>query len=200
MKFKYYDVLSTHITGVVLFFVFLYAFEFEKILEMNDIFLLGLAYMIGYILNAISAILEKFYFWTMGGKPSDILLTPKQSGKPVGYGRIKFHECEKVVKLLKEEIGNSNATQGQMFGTAMNYSNSNYETRVPEFNARYAFSRVFLTLVILGTILLAFSLYNLWWFWTISVLILVLSWNRCKENGYYYVREVLNEYLKLKKN
>ena len=199
MKFKYYDMLSTLLTGAVLLFVILYALKLEQILKMNDFFLICLAYMVGYILNAISAIFEKFYYCTLGGRPSDVLLTPNPNGGPVGYGRIKFYDSNKVVKMLKEETGNPDATQAQMFGKAMSYSNGNYDCRVPDFNARYAFSRVFLTLDIMITILLAFSFFDQWWFWVLSVFVLILSWNRCKESGYYYAKEVLVEYLKAKK-
>ena len=199
MKFKYYDMLSTLLTGAVFLFAVLYACNLNEILAMNEFFLICLAYMAGYILNAISALFEKFYYCTMGGKPSDVLLTPNPNGGPVGYGRIKFYDSNKAVQLLKEETGNPNATQGQMFGRAMAYSNSNFDTRVPDFNARYAFSRVFLTLDIIVTILLAYSYYCQWWFWVVAVIVFALSWNRCKENGYYYAKEVLVEYIKAKK-
>ena len=38
-----------------------------------------------------------------------------------------------------------------------------------------------------------------WYSWPISIGVLLLAWNRFRECGYYYAREVLNEYLKLKK-
>ena len=199
MKFKYYDMLSTLLTGAVLLFVILYACKLDDVLKMNEFFLICLSYMAGYILNAVSALFEKFYYCTMGGRPSDVLLTPNPNGGPVGFGRIKFYDSNKAVKLLKEETDNPDATQGQMFSRAMSYCNGNYDCRVPDFNARYAFSRVFLTLDIIVTILLASRFYDQWWFWVVSVVVLILSWNRCKENGYYYAKEVLVEYLKVKK-
>ncbi|MBR3626910.1 MAG: hypothetical protein IKN48_11360 [Bacteroidaceae bacterium] len=173
---------------------------------MNSILSLALAYVLGYILNAISGLVEPFYFWTMGGRPSDKLLTtpPKNcsSGKIkeyTGYGRIKFFHYDKVIKMLKDELEDSNACTRKMFGKAMSYSNSHTATRVPDFNA-YAFSRVMLTLALVVGIILAFYYYCQWWYWLVFVVTILLLWNRCKERGYYYAKEVLVEYIKIKES
>ncbi len=75
------------------------------------------------------------------GKPSDKLLkAPKpnccvKTRNYTGFGRIRFYEYKKAVKLLKQELGDDKACEGKMFGKAMSYSNSNEKTRVPDFNA-----------------------------------------------------------------
>ena len=78
------------------------------------------------------------------------------------------------------------------------YSNSNEKTRVPDFNAQYAFSRVMLTLTIVSVGIVMPKLYDLWWAWLIALAVILLVGRRCKERGYYYAREVLIEYLKTK--
>lgn len=73
MNFKYYDVLSTLISGVVLLFVLSIVIDWD-INDINVTVLLSLAYVMGYMLNALSALLEPLYYWFMGDKPSDKLL------------------------------------------------------------------------------------------------------------------------------
>lgn len=174
---------------------------------MNSILSLALAYVWGYILNAVSGLIEPFYFWTMGGRPSDKLLTPPSkcciTGKTknyTGYGRIKFFQYDKAIKMLRDELGDTDACTRKMFGKAMSYSNSNTATRVPDFNAQYAFSRVMLTLALVVGVILAFYYYCQWWYWLVFMVTILLLWNRCKERGYYYAKEVLVEYIKIKES
>lgn len=203
MNFKYYDTLSTLISGTVLLFVVSTAINWD-ITKFNIAIILALAYGIGYVLNAISAFLEPVYYWFMGGMPSKKLLqTPKtplcsKKRNYTGFGRIRFYEYDKAVSLLKEELNDSEANERKMFGKAMSYSNSNEKTRVPDFNAQYAFSRVMLTLAIASVGILMSKYYDIWWAWLIAVVAILLVGRRCKERGYYYAREVLIEYLKAK--
>lgn len=203
MNFKYYDVLSTLISGVVLLFVLSIVIDWD-INDINVTVLLSLAYVMGYMLNALSALLEPLYYWFMEGKPSDKLLKapkPNCCGKTrnyTGLGRIRFYEYKKAVKLLNQELDDDKACEGKMFGKAMSYSNSNEKTRVPDFNAQYAFSRVMLTLAIVSASIIMPKFYDLWWAWLIALAVIILIGRRCKERGYYYAREVLIEYLKTK--
>lgn len=203
MNFKYYDIISTLICGVVLLFVVSIVINWD-ISKVNVVIVLSLAYVMGYILNAVSALLEPLYYWFMGGMPSDKLLRfpePNCCGKVhkyTGFGRVRFYEYEKVVKLLREELDDADADEKKMFGKAMSYSNSNDKSRVPDFNAHYAFSRVMLTLVLVSTCLIMTKYYDVWWAWLITLLVILLVGRRCKERGYYYAREVLIEYLKNK--
>ena len=68
MNFKYYDVLSTLISGVVLLFVLSIVIDWD-INDINVTVLLSLAYVMGYMLNALSALLEPLYYWFMEGMP-----------------------------------------------------------------------------------------------------------------------------------
>lgn len=203
MNFKYYDIISTLISGVVLLFVVSIVINWD-ISKVNVVIVLSLAYVIGYILNAVSALLEPLYYCFMGGMPSDKLLRfpkPNCCGKVrkyTGFGRVRFYEYEKVVNLLREELGDADADEKKMFGKAMSYSNSNDKSRVPDFNAHYAFSRVILTLVLISACLIMTKYYDVWWAWLITLLVILLVGRRCKERGYYYAREVLIEYLKNK--
>lgn len=200
MNFKYYDTLSTLISGIVLLFILSNA-TCRDISNLNVLVLMSLGYVIGYMLNAVSALLEPLYFMLMGGTPSDKLMKaprPSFCGKKrkyTGYGRIRFYEYEKAVRLLRKELNDDKANVRKMFGKAMSYSNSNDKTRVPDFNAQYAFSRVMLTLVIISVCVIMPNFYDVWWAWLIAFAVILLVGQRCKDRGYYYAREVLLEYL-----
>ena len=205
MQFKYYDTLSTLISGTVLLYVLSLALEWN-IGDVNVVILLAVAYVLGYLLNAISALAERAYYFFMGGKPSEKLLTPPKTNRKgerrnyTGFGRIRFFEYEKAIKLLSGELHKEKPEPQEMFNKAMSYSNSDDKTRVPDFNAHYAFSRVILTLVIASSVILMTQYYNIWWAWVIAVGLILLAGRRCKERGYYYAREVLVEYIKAKEN
>ena len=83
-----------------------------------------------------------------------------------------------------------------MFGCAMSKVNGGKDSRVPAFNAQFAWSRTILTIILISIILFAICYYDEWISGVASISLLLISWNRSKERGYYYAREVLNEYLK----
>ncbi|MFI3262272.1 MAG: hypothetical protein R3Y26_05130, partial [Rikenellaceae bacterium] len=63
-----------------------------------------------------------------------------------------------------------------------------------------AFSRVMLTFVLISTILVIAEFRCDWRAYTIMLPILLVAWNRCRERGYYFSKEVLKEFLNSKKN
>lgn len=193
MNFKYYDLLSSLVTGIIVCISVNIVFGLN--IKLDAVPILAVAYVVGYFINSISALLEKVYYFLMGGMPSDVLLTPIDGCKFTGYKRIKFYQVDKAIKLLKEELHDENASQGKMFSKAMSYSNGDSSTRVPDFNAQYAFSRVLLTSIIILAIIWSLKFYNCSWYWVVVITLLYLSFRRCKERGYYYAREVLTEYI-----
>lgn len=195
MSFKYYDILSNLVCGFVLLYILSYEYGIIST-DVNALILTALAYITGYLLNAVSALLQPIYFFTMGGMPSAKLLTVKDGIDHTGYGRIKFYRSDAVIKKARAELKDPSACIEKVSHYAMSVVNNKENTRVPDFNAKFAFSRVVLTLIICVNALFLVKFYGLWYAWIIAVTILLISWNRCKENGYYYAREVLNEYLK----
>lgn len=177
----------------------------KDISNVDIIVLLAIAYIIGYLLNSVSAMCEPVYYWFMGGRPSDKLLCePKERrcGKKrnyTGFGRIRFYAYAQAIGMLKQELQNNDADEKMMFERAMIYSNADESSRVPDFNAQYAFSRVILTLVLISSFIILYKFYTLCWVWIITFAAIFIVGRRCKERAYYYAREVLNEYLKKKK-
>lgn len=197
MEFKYYDLLSTIIVGYFAMMAYLF-FAGVDYNEDYSVAYIAAAFVIGYLINAISSLMENFWYWTIGGMPFDKLLTIDPNKKYTGIYRIRFYEVAKAIKCLKEDLGNPDANTRQMFGCAMRKTNGNQNSRVPDFNAQYAFSRVLLTTLFFVTII-AIAYHPCDWRAYLMIIPLIIAWNRFKERGYYYAREVLNEYLNQKK-
>lgn len=194
MDIKYYDLLSTAIIGIIIVAVINYLFLDN--MEVDGAVYLAFGYLAGYFVNAIGSLFESLYYKTINGMPSDKLLTFVNGQEWTGYKRVKFYEAKKVIEALKRELNDTNASTKKMFSCAMRNVNGCEDSRVPAFNAQYAWSRTILTTILIIDFVCAFRFYNEWLFWLVAITLLIISWNRFKERGYYYAREVLNEYLK----
>lgn len=191
MNFKAYDILSSLIPGFLVLLVLLDIFGFKYDKDFIIAYT-AIAFLIGYVINTLSSWLEDFYYTTWGGKPSNKLLDGN------GIWKVKFYEYEKAKNLLIQESQKINPTNDHLFSIAMRYANGKKDTRVDDFNANYAFARVLLTTTLVITISLLTINYDNWKYYVILLPLLVITWLRCKQRAYYYVREVLNEYLKSK--
>lgn len=193
MNFKIYDILSSLIPGFLILIIAMYItdIKFDKDLVVPYT---AIAFLFGYLVNTISSWAEDFYYFTWKGKPSNKLLTGK------GIWKVKFYQYTEVVEHLKTETKNQNPTNDELFNIAMRYANGSKDTRVDDFNSSYAFSRSLLTCVLISVILISLKEYDNWKFYIISIPVLFVFWLRCKQRAYYYAKEVLNVYLKSKKN
>lgn len=191
MNFKAYDILSMLIPGFVVLLIGLklLGIPYDKDLVVGYT---AIAFIVGFLINTLSSWLEGFYFFTWGGKPSENMLNGKNIWK------LKFYESKKVKELLKLEANNQNASNDQLFSIAMRYSNGKKDSRVDDFNASYAFTRVLLTTILIGTIILLIQNSHELKYYFVLIPSLLIVWLRCKQRSYYYVREVLNEYLNKK--
>lgn len=196
MSFKYYDLLSNLIVGIVVFYVIRILFLPD--LDVSEWVVIPAGYIVGYFLDAISSLIEPLLFCTICGKPSDKPLTPVPGQKWTGIKKVKFFFAEEAIEALKKDTCDDKASTAKMFGYAMRMVNANKDCRVPDFNGHYALSRVILTTVIIAIIMAEIKYCCVWYSWPISIVVLLLAWNRYRERGYYYAREVLNEYLKAK--
>ncbi len=198
MNFKYYDLLSNLTIGMVVFYA-VWRLLFPEV-EMSEWVVIPAGYIVGYFLDAISSFIEPALYKTICGRPSDKLLTPVPGQKWTGIKKVKFFHAEEAVKALREDTKDDEADVRKMFNYAMRVANANKESRVPDFNGHYALSRVILTTVIIAVVIVEIRYGCVWYSWPISIAVLLLAWNRYRERGYYYAREVLNEYLKSKEN
>jgi hypothetical protein len=189
MNFKAYDILSSLIPGFLLLLILLTAL---KIGYDKDLIIAytAIAFLLGYLINTVSSWMEDVYFFTWGGKPSNNLL----SGK--GTWKVKFYHSEQARNLLKSETTNPEPTNDELFSIAMRNVTGLKDSRIDDFNALYAFSRSLLTTVLLGAVILLIQNYYDWRYYAVLIPALLVIWLRSKQRGYYYAREVLNEYLK----
>lgn len=195
MYFKYYDLLSTILVGYFVLMAFIYVVGIDYN-EGHSIAYIAIAYVVGYIINAVSGLLEGFWYWTIGGMPSDKLLEQKDGKDYTGIKRVRFYHSAEVIDKLRNQLHDPSAGTRKMFSRAMIEVNSNENSRVPDFNAQYAFSRVLLTSLALISLTII-SFYPCNWKSYLILLPLIIVWIRFRERGYYYAREVLNEYLKI---
>lgn len=207
-KFSYYDVIANIVPGLITlglmiwlfgFFDITFAFNTSEILGVG----LGLAvaYAIGHVLQALSSFLQPIYFYLWGGRPSDNLLSGRNS--MLGGGR------DQIVAQLKESFRINNKTDdeeySEIFTRAMSLVSAEKIGRVEAFNASYAFHRALLTtawiLASVLTVIVITSALNL-----VSLpesnepllIITVLGWCaaiveffRARQRGYYYAKEVI---------
>lgn len=191
MSFKPYDILSSLVPGFIMLLALLnfLGIDYDKDYVVGYT---AVAFLIGFIINTLSSWLEEFYFWTWGGKPSSKLLEGKNIWK------VEFYDFDKAKNLLTIDSQKNNPSTDHLFSIAMRKTNSLKDSRIQDFNANYSFSRVLLTTVFISTIILLIRNYLDWRYYVVLLPLLIIVWLRCKQRGYYYSREVLNEYLKTK--
>ena len=191
MRFKFYDVLSHLIPGFIVYLVYLEITE-QKFDKDFAIPATAIAFVIGYFVNTISSWLEGFYYWTWNGKPSNRLLDGKDIPK------VRFYSHQIAIDRLLKETSSENPSNDELFNIAMRYATSEPNSRVEDFNSNYAFSRIILTTSLIASIALIYSFFDQIEFYIISITVISVSWLRCKQRGYYFAREVLRTYLKIK--
>ena len=197
MQFKYYDILSSLLAGFIVLTITLLCFDIEYKSE-YAIPYLAIAFFLGYLINALSSCLESFYYWTIGGKPSNKIFIKKKGKDYSGISKVKFYDTDEFVFLLKQDLQDKNASHEKMFSRAKFSILGNDNSRISDFNAHFALSRTLLTTILASVIMLI-----IWqpcnWQVYLMLIPLLICWNRFRERGYYYAREVLYEYLKKNK-
>lgn len=207
MNFKYYDIMSNLVVGYVVLVIAMYSLQIEYNKDYTIAYL-AFAFLCGYVINSVGSLLEPIYYFTIGGKPSSRLLNEGKEKhcllyhffipKNTGIKKVRFYETKNIRKILIRGLENENPSEDRLFSKAMREVNGDQKTRVPDFNAYYALSRTVLTTALVSTVFLLAS-YSFGWQSYLSIVILLICWNRYKERAYYYAREVLNEYLKQNK-
>ena len=89
MKFNHYETLVNLVLGYLLLIVLMLGLGIDYDNKFTVPYLAG-AYVIGYMLNALSSFLEPIYYWTIGGMPSNQLLTVLTNKDYSGIKKVKF--------------------------------------------------------------------------------------------------------------
>ena len=191
MNFKLYDILSQLIPGFILYATYLHvdhqSFDSSFIVPATAI-----SFVVGYFVNTLASLLEPFYYFTWGGKPSNQILEGKNIWK------VKFHELDKTRKYLVEEFDEVEATNDQLFSLAIRYATPEVSVRVADFNSNYVFSRVILTTMLIVSGLLIWANYSNPSIYLVTIPIIFMAWLRSKQRGFYFAKEVLKTYLTIK--
>lgn len=192
MNFRVYDILSSLVPGFISLMIILRLLEIQYDKDWAVPYT-AVAFLLGFLINTTASWLEGFYYFTWGGKPSTQLLNGKYIWK------VSFYHSKEVKELLKKESSGPNASDDELFSIAMRYANGSRDSRVEDFNSMFAFSRSLLTCILIGSIVLIIQNYFDWRYYSILLPALILIWLRCKQRGYYYAKEVLDVYLRIKK-
>ncbi len=186
INFSAYNILSALIPGFVILFL-LFHFEYIRFEKEYMIPYTAVAFIIGYFVNTLSSWLEGLLYITWGGKPSDALL----SGKSIW--KVQFYAHKEVREKLNTESTNIDPTNDELFQIAQRYASGN--SKVNALQNSYAFSRVMLTTIVICFVLVVYHYHANIKIIFGGLVLLSVAWLRCKQMGYYFVREVLNQYL-----
>lgn len=156
--------------------------------------LTALAIFVGQVVLALGSLVEPLLFRTFGGRPSDLVFSHGLKGYvlPDAATRIKA----RLTDACGEEV-----TDHSLFHYAAHLAGTAKESRVPRFNALYAYHRSLVVLLVVALIALgvsavwgaasALTVVQL----TLAVLglalLLWLFWYRTRQRACYYVRDVL---------
>lgn len=202
-KLELYDILSSLILGILaivwvpICFPVLLTVKGPKYPDaFLAIVLVAAGVFTGQLIQALASMLEPLLFWAMDGRPSDQALAGKLSDRYFAKS-----EAERIKAKILTAMGGSEQTKGAIFRFAMQRSDAAGIGRAARFNSLYAYHRGLLVLVVLATITLFLSmkwgaaaswpLSLRWVSGVIALLLLLLFWNRTKQRGIYYAREVL---------
>ncbi|MEO0473318.1 MAG: hypothetical protein AAF206_27145 [Bacteroidota bacterium] len=207
MKFSLYDLLSQILIGFIWLVAIILIWDLHKLEGLlRDVQLasIPISYALGYFINTFASWAENWMFKAWGGKPSRLLIQGNAKSK------IRLKRQARTHVLLREELDlksdvETPADVDAMFLIAMSYIGKANNNRIQEFNASYAFSRgmVVTTAGIAFMLILSIFLENSLnegriLFALLSIIAFFISLRRTKERGYYFAREVLNNYLREK--
>ena len=189
MSFKYYDLLSNLVPGLLIMGVVNICFG-DKIPHISEIILLAMSFIVGYLNNTISSWLEGFYRFLWGGNPINAFFNG------TGIFKVPFFKGDEAKKILSGTVTTKNPSDIELFTEAMRIANDNSTSRLEDFNSMYAFSRAVLTALIISGGMVIYTYYQSMYAYLGFIFLFLISLIRCKQRNGYYVREVLNIVLK----
>lgn len=193
MNFTVYEVISHLVPGYIILFFVRQWFSVE-LKDIGNISFIALAYAFGFIIQSLASWVEDILYFTWGGKPSNQLLNGKDMWK------VRFYSSKQAREYLQEEaerLGQQNASNDSLFEIAQRRVNSKKYERVTNFNASYAFARSMTLAFFIASLFNIVIIRNCTYFAFIMPL-LIVSWYRAKQRGFYFAREVLNIYIDIR--
>lgn len=189
MSFKYYDLLSNLVPGLLIIGVINFCFG-DKIPHISEIILLALSFILGYLNNTLSSWLEGVYRFLWGGNPINAFFNR------TGIFKVQFFKGDTVKEILSRKVKTKNPSNMELFTEAMRIANDNSTSRLEDFNAMYAFSRAVLTAFLISGGIVIYTYYQSVYAYLGFIVLFLMSLIRCKQRNGYYIREVMNIVLK----
>lgn len=202
-KFEIYDIVGILVPGVLVVAAVPLAFpavaaqaaaaEFPE--GFGLLALTALSVFVGYLIQALTSLIEPTLYRTWGGRSSEIALT-----KGLGDRYLPLDTGTRIrAKLLA--VTSPDASDRSLFFYAMQLAESCETSRVRQFNALFAYHRALIVLTLVAIIFYYASFrggfaagltrtQNIFVSLLLATLLL-LFWYRTKQRGFYYVREVL---------
>jgi hypothetical protein len=203
-KLDYYDILGNVVPGLVLVggtYMLAswlgYQLTLPPLPDALTVFVVvAIALVLGQVIQALSSILEPFYYWTWGGQPSERLLSGQTRKFSVQYLDALKKRLRK--RMLEDEERDVEITNRDLFLYSLAVCNRNGLGRTSRFNSLYAYHRALTTLGIfflVVTILMLFwaqpSPHGKKWVLGVECLSTALLWHRTRQRGEYFVDEVI---------
>jgi hypothetical protein len=201
-KFELYDILGVVVPGLVAVGMIFGALswtgnqiEIPAIPETLQVLVLSAsAIVLGQMVQAIGSLLEPFYFWTWGGRPSDRSLRGHSK-------RLSAVQADLLKKRLANHIlagASHDLSDCEIFVSAMALCNHKSLGRVERFNSLYAYHRALTTLLLVSTVATLSIIYfddpnprAAWQVVGLQVVVMLLFWFRTKQRGAYFAEEVI---------
>ena len=188
MNFATYDILSKALPGAVVYLALLLGKFISKPTDIGDVLTLVVIYLLGYFIDALASITEPGLFWLMGGSPGARILTEDYKGRIFVAQRAAL--CTHLQTLHPDlEIGSR-----KLFAVVASVANAKGSTRLTEFQGAYAFARNILTALVIAEII-GFVAPLSWPLLLLFAGLIILSFSRVKQRGYYWAREAANIYI-----
>jgi hypothetical protein len=157
--------------------------------------LTAVAIFFGQLIQAVASLVEPLLYWTWRGRPSERALK-----HGLGDRYFPIESAQRIRAKLARILG-AGVSDRSLFLYAMQRAETSGNPRVAKFNALFAYHRAMLALVVVGLVLVLTSMqWGAIAQWplgekiamvTAVVALLLTTWVRAKQRGYYYVREVL---------
>ena len=184
-----YDILSKVIPGALCFFLMgLYNWTAHE--KISDVLALFFIYLIGYIVDSLSGILEgRLLYKSFRGAPSQMLMEGKS------FAKIKINEINALYAYLNSNFNAIYADKQACFRKIYNMVNKTEVPRVKSFLEAYVFSSNILFAYLFSMPVFFYDHFCLP-FITVSILIGFLFWYNSKLRAYYFSKEVIECFIR----
>ena len=187
MTVSLFDILSKLIPGGLLLFAILQSHSITKI-EYNEVVVLIVIYILGYLVEAISSIIERtIIFRLFGGNPAVKMLNGEK------FLQIKLSRLEKLNEVIEEKYKEYKEDKLQLFRIFHSVVSKKDYPRINHFLEQYTLSRNLLISCSIAGIYYLSSHFN-WIDLSLFTMILVIIFLRIKQRNYYFTHEVINSY------